>query len=153
MKIFPIKKQTKDKTAGIKNPILKIFLNPILPANFPKKYSNKTKPWLLRSLFDHTRGLVPSWSVILVAFLAVYRTSFRWFERDLCLFSAIWTNCFMHLTWTAVVVSAPFSITHNFHSYIVTIRRIFSRDTPSMHTEQLHQHINNPILRCFWDKL
>ena len=84
------------------------------------------------SHIKHTRGLVPSWSVLLVAFLAVYWTSFRWFERNLCLFSAFWTSDLVHLAWTAVVVTASLSITHIFHSYFVIIQWIFRQDTRRM---------------------
>jgi len=97
-----------------------------------------------RGLVNQPRGLVPCWPVLLVAFLAVNWTSFRWLERNFCLFSALGTCNLVHLAWTAIIPAIS-SITHNFHSYSVIIHRIFSLDTRRMHLEHQSLHLKHPI--------
>lgn len=68
--------------------------------------------------------LVPCRSVLLEAFLAVYWTAFRWLERNLGFLAAVRADDLVHLSG-ASVVTAPLSITHHFHSFYVTILRIY----------------------------
>ena len=67
--------------------------------------------------------LVPAWwPVLLEAFLAVNWTAFCWLEWYFAFLSAVTTNGLVHFAWTTIVV-APFSITHNFHSYYIVDNR------------------------------
>jgi len=54
--------------------------------------------------------------MLFVAFLAVYWSALGRLERDLALLATVCANCFVHLSGAAVV-TAPFSITHVFHSF------------------------------------
>ena len=56
--------------------------------------------------------------MLLEAFLTVDWTALGWFERNLGLLSTVAAGDLVHLAWTTVV-TAPLSITHNFHSYYV----------------------------------
>jgi hypothetical protein len=67
--------------------------------------------------------LVPCRPVLLEAFLAVNWTAFGRFERDLGFLAAVRADDLVHLPGAAVV-TAPLSITHNFHSFYVAILRI-----------------------------
>ncbi len=71
----------------------------------------------------HGSQLVPLRPVLLVAFSAVNWTAFGRFERDLGFRAAVRADDLVHLSGAAVV-TAPLSITHNFHSFYVAILRI-----------------------------
>ena len=66
------------------------------------------------------RYLVPAWwSVLLEAFLTIDWSTLGWFEWNLGFLSTVAADDFGHLSWTSVV-TAPLSITHNFHSYFMS---------------------------------
>ncbi len=66
------------------------------------------------------QNLIPAWwPVLLEAFLTVDWTTLGWFEWNLGFLSTVAAGNLGHLSWTTVV-TAPLSITHNFHSYYVT---------------------------------
>ena len=56
--------------------------------------------------------------MLLEAFLTVDWTALGWLEWNLGLLSTVAAGDFVHLAWSTVV-TAPFSITHIFHSYYI----------------------------------
>ena len=56
--------------------------------------------------------------MLLEALLTVDWTALGWLEWNLGLLSTVAAGDFVHLAWSTVV-TAPFSITHIFHSYYV----------------------------------
>jgi hypothetical protein len=54
--------------------------------------------------------------MLLEAFLTVDWSAFGRFERDLGFLTTVAADDLVHLSWTTII-SAPFSITHYFHSY------------------------------------
>ena len=68
---------------------------------------------------DIHRYLVPAWwPVLLEAFLTVDWSTLGWFEWNLGLLATVAADDLVHFSWTTII-SAPFSITHYFHSYYV----------------------------------
>ena len=66
------------------------------------------------------RYLVPAWwSVLLEAFLTIDWSTLGWLEWNLGFLSTVAADDLGHLSWTSVV-TAPLSITHNFHSYFMS---------------------------------